>query len=60
MLTEKIQEFLRIFEYFDLTFKNIHLLSVNLKKLSTFSIQFRLLQKSSKLPSIFLGFQSIR
>ncbi len=29
------------------------------KKLSTFGIQFRLLRKSSKLPSVFLGFQNI-
>jgi hypothetical protein len=60
MLTEKFQEFLRFFEYFDLTFKNTYLKSVNLQKLSAFGFQFCLLGKSSKLPLIFQGFRSIR
>ncbi len=35
-------------------------IAINLKNLSAFGFQFWLLQKSSKVPSIFLGFWSIQ
>ncbi len=63
---DKIQCWPRNFEYFreflnsSISLLRIFISNLSIQKLSTFGIRFRLLWKSSKLPSIFLGFQSIQ
>ncbi len=60
----KIQCWLRNFDYFwEILNRLLSLLKIfiyNQKNVSAFGFWFQLLWKSSKLPSIFLGFQSIR